>query len=66
MGCTGLGLEGTYIPREIVERSLETDRAIADIRSKYYMSYVRFRWRMQLDLGVCSSLRKMLSHGYVL
>jgi hypothetical protein len=53
MGCIGLGPEGEYILRDMIKRSRETQRTVADLRSKYCMSYVRFRWRMQLDSGVC-------------
>ena len=62
----GLGLKVSTFPEIRPGDRLGKIRTVADIRSKYYMSYVRFRWRMQLDLGVYSSPKKMLSHGYVL
>jgi len=62
----GLGSKVSTIFETRSRDRLREMRTVADLRSKYCMSYVRFRWRMQLDLGVCSSLRRMLSHGYVL
>jgi hypothetical protein len=53
MGYIGFRPEGEYISRDMVERSLGEEGAVADDRSKCFMSYVRFRWRTQLDSGVC-------------
>jgi hypothetical protein len=47
----GLGLKVCNVPN--IRSRDRLMRTVADIRSKYCMSYVRFRWRMQLGLGVC-------------
>jgi len=49
----GLGLKVSTSPEIRSRDRLGKMRTVADVRSKYCMSYVRFRWRMQLGLGVC-------------